>query len=121
MIQAGDPNTKDPKVPRSRHGSGGTDKPNVKNEANERHHIRGTLAAARTRDLDSFNSQFYICVADQPRLDKMKYTVFGQVLEGMYVVDSIAMVERDSRDNPLKPVIIESVKVKKRNKNFMRK
>jgi len=60
----------------------------VKAEFNERKHVRGTLAMARAADPDSAGSQFYICYGPQPHLDR-QYTVFGQVTEGMDVVDKI--------------------------------
>jgi cyclophilin family peptidyl-prolyl cis-trans isomerase len=53
----------------------------------------------------SNGSQFYICLRDLPQLDG-QYTVFGKVLKGMDVVDSIAQVAHDARDIPLKPVYI---------------
>jgi peptidyl-prolyl cis-trans isomerase B (cyclophilin B) len=61
---------------------------NQKAEFNSRKHERGTLAMARSRDVDSAGSQFYICLEPQPRLDG-DYTVFGQVVSGMEVVDAI--------------------------------
>jgi len=60
----------------------------VKAEFNERKHVRGTLAMARSSDPDSAGSQFYICFGPQPHLDG-QYTIFGQVTEGMDVVDQI--------------------------------
>jgi len=60
----------------------------VKAEFNDRKHERGTLAMARSADPDSAGSQFYICFASQPHLDR-QYTVFGKVVEGMDVVDKI--------------------------------
>jgi len=61
---------------------------NVKAEFNARKHVRGTLAMARSASPDSAGSQFYICFAPQPHLDG-QYTIFGQVVEGMDVVDQI--------------------------------
>ena len=60
----------------------------VKAEFNERKHERGTVAMARSQDPDSAGSQFYICFGPQPHLDG-QYTIFGQVTEGMDVVDQI--------------------------------
>ncbi|OYD15747.1 hypothetical protein CH333_04900 [candidate division WOR-3 bacterium JGI_Cruoil_03_44_89] len=54
-------------------------------EFNDRPHREGTVAMARSNDPNSAGSQFYICLAPQPRLDG-KYTVFGEVVEGMDVV-----------------------------------
>jgi cyclophilin family peptidyl-prolyl cis-trans isomerase len=50
--------------------------------------LTGTLAMARTPDPDSAGSQFYICLAPQPFLDR-QYTVFGQTIEGMDLVSQI--------------------------------
>jgi len=60
----------------------------IKDEFNSRKHIRGTVAMARPDLPDAAGSQFYICFEPQPHLDG-KYTIFGQVIEGMDVVDSI--------------------------------
>jgi len=60
----------------------------VKAEFNDRTHVHGTLAMARSSDPDSAGSQFYICFAPAPHLDG-QYTVFGQVTEGLDVLDQI--------------------------------
>ncbi|MDX8404491.1 MAG: peptidylprolyl isomerase [Mariprofundaceae bacterium] len=60
----------------------------IKAEFNETKHVRGTVAMARSSDPDSAGSQFYICFGPQPHLDH-QYTVFGQVTEGMDVVDQL--------------------------------
>lgn len=60
----------------------------VKAEFNAHRHVRGTVAMARAADPDSAGSQFYICFEPQPHLDG-QYTVFGQVIEGMEIVDQI--------------------------------
>jgi peptidyl-prolyl cis-trans isomerase B (cyclophilin B) len=60
----------------------------IKDEFNSKKHLKGTVAMARTMEPDSAGSQFYICFEPQPSLDG-KYTVFGQVIEGMDVVDGI--------------------------------
>ena len=65
----------------------------VKAEFNARKHVRGTLAMARSQSPDSAGSQFYICFAPQPSLDG-KYTVFGQVVSGMEVVDQIKIGDK---------------------------
>jgi peptidyl-prolyl cis-trans isomerase B (cyclophilin B) len=56
-----------------------------------------------TRDPNDNGSQFYICVADSSGLDRT-YTVFGEVVRGMEVVDKIVASARDDRDNPLEPI-----------------
>lgn len=57
-------------------------------EFNDRKHLTGTVAMARGHDPDSAGSQFYICLKPQPHLDG-NYTVFGQVVEGMEIVQQI--------------------------------
>jgi len=96
VIQGGDPNTKNPD--RSKHGMGGPGY-NVKAEFNNKPHKRGILSMARSAHPDSAGSQFFICVADAPFLDG-KYTVFGEVVTGMEVVDKIVAQPRDGNDNP---------------------
>jgi peptidylprolyl isomerase/peptidyl-prolyl cis-trans isomerase B (cyclophilin B) len=65
-------------------------------EFNGRPHTTGTVAMARSADPDSAGSQFYICLAPQPFLDR-NYTVFGQVIEGMDVVNQIRRGDRMKR------------------------
>jgi peptidyl-prolyl cis-trans isomerase B (cyclophilin B) len=71
----------------------------VKAEFNDKPHKRGTLSMARAANPDSAGSQFFICVADAPFLNK-QYTVFGEVVSGMDVADKIVSQPRDPRDNP---------------------
>ena len=107
LIQGGDPLTKNPD--RSLHGTGGPGYA-LQPEPNDRPHRRGTLSMAKlprnadtTRDTRDNGSQFFICVEDSGSLDRT-YTAFGKVVRGMDVVDKIAEVQRDERDNPLAPV-----------------
>lgn len=69
-------------------GTGGSDKPDLEQEFNETAHVRGTCSMARTMDPNSANSQFFICYGDQGFLDG-QYTVWGQVIDGMDVVDAL--------------------------------
>ncbi len=96
MIQGGDPNTTSPD--KSKHGMGGPGH-TVKAEFNEKPHKRGILSMARSASPDSAGSQFFICVADAPFLDR-QYTVFGEVVSGLEAVDKIVSQPRDPRDNP---------------------
>ena len=96
VIQGGDPNSKN--TDRSKHGMGGPGY-QLKAEFNNRPHRRGTLSMARSAHPDSAGSQFFICVADVPFLDR-QYTVFGEVVKGMEVVDKIVSQPRDGNDNP---------------------
>ena len=59
-------------------------------------HVRGTLSMAKTGAPDSGGSQFFICHAPQPHLDR-KHTVFGQVLSGIEVVDKIRKGDKMTR------------------------
>jgi peptidyl-prolyl cis-trans isomerase B (cyclophilin B) len=96
MIQGGDPNSKNPD--KSKHGMGGPGY-TVKAEFSNKPHKRGILSMARAANPDSAGSQFFICVADAPFLDK-QYTVFGEVVSGMDVADKIVSQPRDRMDNP---------------------
>ena len=100
MIQGGDPNSKSPD--RSKHGMGGPGY-TIKAEFNEKPHKRGTLSMARAANPDSAGSQFFVCVADAPFLNK-QYTVFGEVVSGMEVAEKIVNQSRDKSDNPLERV-----------------
>jgi peptidyl-prolyl cis-trans isomerase B (cyclophilin B) len=96
MIQGGDPNSKNPD--KSSHGMGGPGY-TLKAEFNDKPHKIGTLSMARAASPDSAGSQFFICVADSSFLDR-QYTVFGEVVSGMDVVNKIVSQSRDMRDNP---------------------
>ena len=80
MAQTGDPNGD---------GTGGSDLPNIPAEFSaSAHFVRGTVGMARANDPNSANSQFFICYAAKPYLDG-KYTIVGEVVAGMDVVDKI--------------------------------
>jgi len=95
--------------------------PPIKNEARPSlRNDRGTLAMARTNVIDSATSQFFINLVDNDFLNQrgtsaqdFGYAVFGRVIEGMEVVDSIATVEttnrRQHQNVPVDPVIIQSI------------
>ena len=97
MIQGGDPNTKDDN--RGNDGVGGPAY-TLKAEFNDINHKRGILSMARKGQPDSAGSQFFICVADAPHLDR-QYTVFGKAVSGMEVADKIVSQPKDRRSNPL--------------------
>lgn len=86
-------------------GMGGSDKPNLQAEFNAEPHVRGICSMARTNQPHSANSQFFICFDDAGFLDN-QYTVWGQVTEGMDVVDQLAKGEP-----PRNPDSIVSMKV----------
>ena len=69
-------------------GTGGSSKPNLKQEFNKEPHVRGVCSMARTSDPNSANSQFFICFDDARFLDN-QYTVWGEVTEGMELIDAL--------------------------------
>lgn len=88
----------------------------IKNEANNGlKNVRGSIAMGRTAVVDSATSHFYINHVDNESLDHGKngfgYAVFGQTIEGMDLVDTIAKVQTARGDVPVEPVIIESITV----------
>jgi cyclophilin family peptidyl-prolyl cis-trans isomerase len=76
-------------------------------EFSDRPHVAGALSMARSPvDINSSSCQFFICLAPQPNLDR-QYNLFGQVIDGMDVVDKLAAVPTQQGSNrPLEPVII---------------
>ncbi len=103
MIQGGDPLTKDPGK-NGLYGTGGnTDKAgkplNIRAEFNDVSHRRGVLSMARASDPDSASSQFFVVVKDSPFLDR-QYTVFGEVVKGMEVVDRIVTESNSDTSDP---------------------
>lgn len=86
IIQGGDPLSKDP-AKSSRYGTGGLGL--LKAELSDQPMTRGKVAAVqRPSNVDSAGNQFFVCLSDQPSLTG-KYTIFGEVVEGMDVVDKI--------------------------------
>jgi cyclophilin family peptidyl-prolyl cis-trans isomerase len=91
----------------------------VRNESNNGlNNTPGTIAMARTSDVDSATSQFFINVNHNKSLDasfgKLGYTVFGKVIEGMDIVRDIEIVDTSpvqalGNDAPIEPVIINSI------------
>ena len=97
----------------------------VNESKNKLHNTRGTLAMARTSDPDSATAQFFINQRSNLRLDwsggKDGYTVFGEVIDGMQVVDIISLTETGSaqaqttrgptifQDVPVQPIVVLSV------------
>ncbi len=104
MVQGGDPTGT---------GMGGSPD-NIKGEfaingvPNNISHKRGVISMARTQVPDSASSQFFICHADATFLDG-QYAAFGEVVEGIEVVDRIAGVDTDMRDKPIRDVVMEEV------------
>ncbi len=111
MAQGGDPNGD---------GTGGSSE-TIKGEfssngvENDLSHQRGIVSMARAMDPDSASSQFFICYGDCSSLDG-SYAAFGEVTEGMEVVDSFLDVERTMNSSgemavPTKPIVIEKAQM----------
>ena len=96
-----------------------TREPIINEADNGLKNLRGTVAMARTNDVNSATSQFFINVELNGSLDHTGkensrtwgYAVFGRVVDGMDVVDDIRFVETGRNDVPVETVIIESVEV----------
>ena len=110
MIQGGDPKG---------NGTGGADK-TLKGEfsqngvENKLSHVRGTLSMARSQDMDSASSQFFIVQSDSTYLDG-QYAAFGTVTEGMELVDKICkdtpVQDNNGTVSAADQPVIESIKV----------
>ena len=118
MIQGGDPYTRDTSADAvAKYGQGGPGYTIPAEFVPEYKHKKGALAAARRGDAanpkkESSGSQFYIVqdpVACAP-LDG-EYTVFGETIEGLDVIDRIAQVATDKKDRPLHDVVIKQIKL----------
>ena len=106
MIQGGDPEGT---------GFGGSSE-TIKGEfsangvKNDISHVRGVISMARSKNMDSASSQFFIVQQDSDFLDG-NYAAFGRVTDGMDVVDEIASVATDSKDRPLVEQKIKKITV----------
>jgi peptidylprolyl isomerase len=100
MAQGGDPTGT---------GSGGSGF-KLAAEFSPEHHLRGTVSMARAASQDSADSQFFICLDAAPKLDG-KYTVWGQVIDGMEHVDEIKKGDQRKDGRVLNPDVIISMKV----------
>ena len=127
MIQGGDPFTRDTSLV-ARWGEGGpsyTIKAEMRDaDGNPLHrHVKGALAAARQGDLanpfkESSGSQFYL-VQDPEHCVHLdgEYTVFGETIAGLHVIDKIAAQPTDHLDRPLKEIRILSIRPNKELNN----
>ena len=109
MIQGGCPKSK-----KGANGMPGTGGPGyqIKAEFNNRSHIKGVLSMARSQDVDSAGSQFFICHGDASFLNN-KYTAFGKLIKGEDVLDKIAAVPctGPERSSPTERVEITGVEL----------
>lgn len=109
IIQGGDPLLKDARTPRARWGTGALNQ--IADEFSEVKHMRGTVSTARIPNRpNSGGAQFFICASDQPTLDG-EYSAFGQVTEGMDVVEQISLAPTDPQQLLNEPIRIISIKI----------
>ena len=114
MIQTGDPFSRDTTLA-SRWGQGGPSYTVPAEFVNEYWHKKGALAAARKGDMAnptkaSSGSQFYIVHDENACLHlDGQYSIFGEVIEGLDVIDKIAVVPTDMYDRPYEDVIIQTI------------
>ncbi len=101
VIQGGDPNSRH--GPRNTWGFGNASQVEIPAEFNPISHVRGVLSAARDNNINSANSQFFICHAAATSLD-FNYTAYGKVVSGLAVVDNIVASPRDANDGPLQKI-----------------
>lgn len=115
MIQTGDPYSRDTAMI-NKWGTGGPDYTVPAEFVADYHHKKGALAAARKGDLAnpkkaSSGSQFYI-VHDPENCAHLdgQYSIFGEVVSGLEIIDKIATVDTDRYDRPYEDVIINTIK-----------
>lgn len=115
MIQAGDPNSKDTSMI-DQWGYGGPQYTVPAEFVDEYHHKKGAIAAARKGDLAnpmkaSSGSQFYIVQSESgcSHLDG-QYTVFGEVIDGLEIIDRIAAAPTDRMDRPYQDIMITAIR-----------
>ncbi len=112
VIQGGDPNSKD--ADPSNDGQGKSTKPSVEAEFSDILYDTGIVGAARSQDVDSANSQFFITLKREAAFDN-KYTIFGKVIEGMNNARTISGVEPKTGERPVEDVKIKSITFQPKN------
>jgi Peptidyl-prolyl cis-trans isomerase (rotamase) - cyclophilin family len=112
VIQGGDPLSKDDDP--TNDGTGHSDKPNVPAEFSDIPYDTGIVGAARSMDVNSANSQFFITLKRESGFDN-KYTIFGKVIDGMNNVRTIAGVEPKDGERPVEPIRIKHISIVPRN------
>ena len=73
---------------------------------NPLHHERGTISMARQEGYDSASCQFFILVNDVPSMDG-DYAAFGQVIEGVELLESLSMLPTYANEAPIAPIVIQ--------------
>lgn len=109
IIQGGDPLTKDP-AKSAQYGTGGMNL--LKRELSKESHTTGTVSAVLAPGQpDSGGFQFFVCASPQVALDN-QYTVFGRVVDGLEVVQTISTVDADEKNMAKERVVIENVTIR---------
>lgn len=112
IIQGGDPLLKNPATPRDRWGTGGLNQ--LPDEIGGVEHTRGTVSTVMIPGRpNSGGAQFFICASPQPQLDG-KFSAFGQVNEGIEVVDKISTTPADANQLTVTPVKIVSIRIEEK-------
>ena len=112
IVQGGDPQLKDPQTPRERWGAGALSQ--IADEFSDIKHVRGTVSTVRIPGQpNSGGAQFFICASPQPQLDG-QFSAFGQVTEGIDLVDRISLVPTDSNGLTATPIRIVSIKIERK-------
>ncbi|MGD9561023.1 MAG: peptidylprolyl isomerase [Pyrinomonadaceae bacterium] len=111
VIQGGDPNSKDDDP--NNDGMGSSNKPNVPAEFSDIPYDTGIVGAARSQDINSANSQFFITLKREPGFDK-NYTIFGKVIDGMNNVRTISGVTPKMGERPVEPIRVKIVTIRPR-------
>lgn len=110
VVQGGDPLSKDDNP--ANDGTGKSDKPNIPAEFSDISYDAGIVGAARSMDVNSQNSQFFITLKKTPEFDR-NYTIFGKIIGGMNNVRTIAGSPRQG-ERPLDEVKIKTVTIESR-------
>ncbi len=109
IVQGGDPLSIDP-AKTTLYGTGGLNR--LKREPNDRKTVRGAVAAVLIPNKpDSAGAQFFVCLTDQPGLDG-QFTVFGEVVEGLEVVEQISLTPLDAEGRLTSRVVITKATVR---------
>lgn len=107
VVQGGDPLSKDDNP--TNDGTGSSDKPSIKAEFSDIPYDIGIVGAARSQNVDSQNSQFFITLKRTPEFDG-NYTIFGKVVDGMPNIRTIAGTPRQG-ERPIDDVKVKSVTI----------